>query len=156
MQSAAQISQADLRELVTFKVGEQDYCIDIMSVREIRGWTPATVLPYAPSYVLGVINLRGTIVPIVDLSARLNLGRSEPDSRHVVVITAINNQMVGLLVNSVSDIMSVNRSAVQPVPEAASEATGAHIEGVIAIDDRMLRVIDLQVVIPSIGEREIG
>ena len=104
------VSQSGHRELVTFRVGNQDFCIDIMLVREIRGWTPATILPHAPSYVLGVINLRGSVVPIVDLSARLGLQASVPDDRHVIVIAVIENQTVGFLVNSVSDIISIDQN----------------------------------------------
>lgn len=139
----------NLRELVTFRVGNQDFCIDIMLVREIRGWTPATVLPHSPSYVLGVINLRGSVVPIVDLSARLGLSPSEPDDRHVVVIAVIDTQTIGFLVNAVSDIIGIDASEVQPTPEVTSETTRAFIEGVIVEDDRMLRVIDIQTVLPS-------
>ncbi|MEX0279769.1 MAG: chemotaxis protein CheW [Arenibacterium sp.] len=139
----------NLRELVTFRVGSQDFCIDIMLVREIRGWTPATVLPHSPSYVLGVINLRGSVVPIVDLAARLGLSPSQPDDRHVVVIAVIDTQTIGFLVNAVSDIIGIDGSEVQPTPDVTSETTQAFIEGVIVQDDRMLRVIDIQTVLPS-------
>ncbi|HSX73965.1 MAG TPA: chemotaxis protein CheW, partial [Shinella sp.] len=69
------------RELIAFRIGEQEFCVNIMSVREIRGWTPATSMPHAPSYVLGVINLRGAVLPIVDLSLRLGMKRAEPTVR---------------------------------------------------------------------------
>lgn len=148
MTATANVS-SNLRELVTFRVGKQDFCIDIMLVREIRGWTPATVLPHSPSYVLGVINLRGSVVPIVDLSARLGLSPSEPDDRHVVVIAVIDTQTIGFLVSAVSDIIGIDASEVQPTPEVTSETTRAFIEGVIVEDERMLRVIDIQTVLPS-------
>lgn len=144
--------QSGLRELVTFRVGDQDFCIDIMMVREIRGWTPATVLPHAPPFVLGVINLRGSVVPIVDLSARLGLKPSEPDDRHVIVIAVVGAQTVGFLVNAVSDIIGINQSEVQPTPDVTSEATRAFIEGVIVTDERMLRVIDIKTVLPKTVE----
>ena len=144
--------QSDLRELVTFRVGDQDFCIDIMMVREIRGWTPATVLPHAPRFVLGVINLRGSVVPIVDLSARLGLKPSEPDDRHVIVIAVVGAQTVGFLVNAVSDIIGINQSEVQPTPDVTSAATRAFIEGVIVTDERMLRVIDIKTVLPKTVE----
>ena len=75
------VVRKDSREMVTFCIGEQDFCMDIMTVREIRGWTEATVLPRAPDYVLGVINLRGAVVPIIDLSSRLGLAPLEPFDR---------------------------------------------------------------------------
>lgn len=144
-----QIADSGLRELVTFRVGKQDFCIDIMMVREIRGWTPATILPHAPPFVLGVINLRGSVVPIVDLSARLGLRPSEPDDRHVIVIAVVGTQTVGFLVNAVADIIGINQSEVQPTPDVASDATRAFIEGVIVTEERMLRVIDIKTVLPK-------
>ena len=150
--SDAANARSDLRELVTFRVGDQDFCIDIMMVREIRGWTPATILPHAPPFVPGVINLRGSVVPIVDLSARLGLSPSVPDDRHVIVIAVIGTQTVGFLVNAVSDIIGINTSEVQPTPDVTSETTRAFIEGVIVTKERMLRVIDIKTVLPKMHE----
>ena len=145
-------AQAGARELVTFRVGDQDFCIDIMMVREIRGWSPATILPHAPKFVLGVINLRGSVVPIVDLSARLGLAPSVPDDRHVIVIAVVGTQTVGFVVNAVADIIAVDHSEVQPTPDVTSEATRAFIEGVIVTKERMLRVIDIKTVLPKTVE----
>ncbi|WP_238370165.1 chemotaxis protein CheW [Heliomarina baculiformis] len=149
------LSQSGHRELVTFRVGNQDFCIDIMLVREIRGWTPATILPHAPSYVLGVINLRGSVVPIVDLSARLGLQASVPDDRHVIVIAVIDSQTVGFLVSSVSDIIGIDQVDIQGTPDVTSETTRAFIEGVIVTDERMLRVIDIKTVLPKSVEKRL-
>ncbi len=145
-------SETDLSELVTFRVGEQDFCVDIMTVREIRGWSPATSLPHAPPYVMGVMNLRGSVVPIVDLSARLGLGPAEPDPRHVVVIAVVGQQTVGFLVNAVSDVIGVPKNEVQPTPAIAADSSGAFIEGVIALKDRMLRLLDLGALLPPAAE----
>lgn len=154
MSAAAELSKADDRELVSFRVGGQDFCVDIMSVREIRGWTPATVLPHAPSYILGVINLRGAVVPIVDLAARMGLEPIRPDARHVIVICVVDNQTVGFLVDAVSDILSVKRTLIQPTPAVSSDITRAFFEGVIAIEQRMLRLIDIEAVLPPIAARQ--
>lgn len=151
MKAAKQV-QDDERELVTFRVGEQDFCLDISFVREIRGWTPATVLPHAPDFVLGVINLRGAIVPIVDLASRLGLGATQPDDRHVIVIAVVGQQTVGFLVDSVADIIGVAPAAIQPTPEVASQSTVLFIKGVIALEDRMLRLIDISTILPPISE----
>ena len=148
MVATAQMGNPNERELVTFRVEEQDYCVDIVFIREIRGWTPATVLPHAPEYVLGVINLRGTIVPIVDLSRRLGLGTTKPVDRHVIVIAVLGQQTVGFLVDSVSDIISVPESSIQPTPDVSERITREFIEGVIATDDRMLRLIDIAAILP--------
>ena len=98
MQIQSETVTSPERELVAFRVAGQDYCVDIMSVREIRGWTQATTLPHAPDFVRGVINLRGSVVPIVDLAARLGLDPITASDRNVIIITVINQQVVGLLV----------------------------------------------------------
>ena len=151
MQHAAMPLPDDERELVTFRVGEQDFCIDIVYVREIRGWTPATVLPHAPEYVLGVINLRGAIVPIVDLARRLGLPKTELGDRHVIVIAVVADQTVGFLVDAVSDIIGVPPSAIQPTPDVTAQTTRMFIQGVIALDERMLRLIDISAVLPPLA-----
>jgi purine-binding chemotaxis protein CheW len=152
--AAAEAFKADERELVSFRVDGQDFCVDIMAVREIRGWTQATILPHAPSYILGVINLRGAVVPIVDLAARMGLEPIKPDARHVIVICVVENQTVGFLVDAVSDILSVDRKVIQPTPAVSSDLTRAFFEGVIAIDQRMLRLIDISAVLPPIAARQ--
>lgn len=140
--------QAVSRELVAFRIGPQEFCLDIKMVREIRSWTPATILPHAPHYVLGVINLRGSVVPIINLAERLALGMPEPDARHVIIIAVIETQVIGILVDAVSDIMTVPESAIQPTPHVASDSTQAFVRGVIAVEERMLRLIDLATVFP--------
>lgn len=143
------------REVVAFRVAGQDFCIDIMSVREIRGWTETTILPHAQRYVKGVINLRGSVVPVVDLSERLGLGMIEPGPRHVIIITVIGTQTIGLLAEVVSDILTVNDDSLQPVPDIASESARAYISGVLITQDKMIRKIDLSRVLPPKG-REIA
>ncbi len=137
------------RELVAFRIGTQEYCVNIMSVREIRGWTPATALPRAPEYVRGVINLRGSVLPIIDLADRLGLERSQASDRHVIIICQIRKHVAGLLVDAVSDILTITEDAVQPTPEVASETAAEFIQGVIALDGRMISLINLDRVLPS-------
>lgn len=150
MQSMILQNSADQNDFVCFRIGEQDYCINIEVVREIRGWSPATVLPHAPHHVTGVINLRGAVVAVVDLAARLGLGRTEPTPRHVVIIVALGNQTVGLLADVVSDIMGIDEAAMKPVPDVASDGAGAFITNVITLDDgRMIRKLDLGAVLPG-------
>ncbi len=138
------------QKVVAFRVSEQDFCVDIMSVREIRGWTQATALPHAPGYVMGVINLRGAVVPVLDLAARLGLGALDPGPRHVIVIAMIDGQTVGLLADVVSDILNISADRLQPVPDVASETAKAFITGIIATEERMIRKIDLGRVVPSL------
>jgi purine-binding chemotaxis protein CheW len=136
------------RELMAFRIGAQEFCVDIMAVREIRGFTPATPLPQSPGFVHGVINLRGAVLPIIDLSARLGFAPSEPTARHVIMVVQIGQQTVGLLVDAVSDILTVAGEAVQPTPDVASEMAKSFVRGVLAIDGRMISFIALDNVLP--------
>ena len=111
------------RELMAFRIGAQEFCVDIMAVREIRGFAPATPLPQSPAFVRGVINLRGAVLPIIDLSARLGFPPAEPTARHVIMVVQVGNQTVGLLVDAVSDILTVAAESIQPTPDVASEMT---------------------------------
>lgn len=143
------------REVVAFRVSDQDFCFDIMSVREIRGWTETTLLPHAQPYVKGVINLRGSVVPVVDLSERLGLGAIDPGPRHVIIITVIGNQTVGLLADVVSDILTVREDDIQPVPEIAADEVRAYISGVVVVEGKMIRKMDLARVLPT-GIRDVA
>lgn len=141
---------AGTRELIAFRIGTQEFCIDIMSIREIRGWTPATPLPKAPGFVRGVINLRGTVLPIVDLAVRLGFMPSEPTARHAIMVSQIGQQIVGLLVEGVSDIFTVSDTDIQPTPDVASDMAKRFVRGVIAIDGRMISLISLNAVLPAL------
>jgi purine-binding chemotaxis protein CheW len=138
------------RELISFRVGAQEFCVDIMAVREIRGWTAATALPQSPEYVRGVINLRGAVLPIVDLASRLGFDSAETTARHVIIVAQIGHQQVGLLVDAVSDILTVTDAMVQPTPEVASDSAKAFIRGLIALDGRMISLIGLDKVLPDL------
>ena len=142
------------QEFVAFCIGDQEFCIDIMSVREIRGWTPATELPHSPAYVRGVINLRGAVLPIVDLAARLGFGSDTPTDRHVIIVAQVGHQMVGLLVDAVSDILTLSSDVIQPTPDVASEIAKAFVRGVVPVEGRMISIITLDEVLPSTGARE--
>src|ERR1700758_2684097 len=137
------------RELISFRIGDQEFCVNIMEVREIRGWTPATALPRAPTFVRGVINLRGAVLPIVDLGSRLGLGTSDPTARHVIIVAQVQNQVVGLLVDAVSDILTVTDDQVQPTPDVASEMVRTFVRGLLAIEGRMVSFISLDRVLPD-------
>ena len=137
-----------LRELVAFRIGNQDFCVDIMSVREIRGWTPATPIPHAPGFVRGVINLRGTVLPIIDLAHRFGLPPTEPTDRHAIIVSQIGDQLAGLLVDAVSDILSTDEGDIQPTPEVVSTLAKSFVRGVLAIDGRMLSILTLENILP--------
>ncbi len=136
-------------ELLSFKVGEQEYSVDIMAVREIRSWTRATSLPHAPSYVRGVINLRGTVLPVVDLGVRLGIASAEPNERSVIIVVDLGDRAVGLRVDAVSDILAVPGSGLQSPPELLADQADAFIRALTIVDGRMIRVLELTEVLPA-------
>lgn len=146
MNSTSDVARAS--ELIAFRMGAQEFCVDIMSVREIRGWTKATVLPKSPNFVRGVVNLRGSVLPIVDLAARLGFPPAEPTARHVIIVAQIGAQTVGLLVDAVSDILTVTSDLIQPTPDVASDMAKSFVYGVLAVDQRMISLIALDHVLP--------
>jgi purine-binding chemotaxis protein CheW len=150
MSKISETNRAHARELIAFRIGTQEFCVDVMSVREIRGWTPATALPQSPSFVRGLINLRGAVLPIVDLAARLGFPVAEPTARHVIIVAQIGGQIVGLLVEAVSDILTMTEELVQPTPDIASEAAKAFVRGILAIEGRMISLIELDNVLPPL------
>jgi purine-binding chemotaxis protein CheW len=148
MSDAVNKEESWANALVAFRIGEQDFCVDIMSVREIRGWTPATPIPHAPSFVRGVINLRGTVLPIIDLAHRFGLPMTEPTDRHAIIVSQIGDQLTGLLVDAVSDILSTDQDSIQPTPEVASSLAKSFVRGVLALDGRMISIITLENILP--------
>jgi purine-binding chemotaxis protein CheW len=140
-------------ELLTFKLGDQEYSLDIMCVREIRSWTKATPLPHAPSFMHGVINLRGTVLPVMDLAKRLCLPPGQKSDRNVIVVVKNGDTMTGLLVDAVSDIVALKCGDLQPPPETGSQGVPAVIKSLTLIEDRMIRVLDLHNVV-SFAKKE--
>jgi len=130
-------------QFITFTIGAEEYGVDIMAVKEIKGWTAATAIPKSPEYVRGVINLRGTIVPIFDLRARFGQGRTEPTPNHVIIIVNVAARMLGLLVDAVSDILTVSPDSIRPVPDVGLGAEVAFLDGLVAVDQRMVTLIAL-------------
>ncbi|KQY85036.1 chemotaxis protein CheW [Brevundimonas sp. Root1423] len=143
------LSASASRELIAFRIGEQEFCVDIMSVREIRGWTPATPLPRAPGFMKGVINLRGAVLPIIDLGARLGLRTAEPTARHVIMVAHIGGRTVGLLVDAVSDIIQLTDELVQATPDVASDQVKTFVKGIFAVEGRMVSLLELEWILPE-------
>ncbi len=141
-------------ELISFRIGEQEFCLDIMAVREIRGWTQATPLPYSPSYVRGVINLRGAVLPILDLKARLGLGACEPTARSVIIVVQIGGRLVGLLVDAVSEILATTRATIQPTPNVSCDTVRQFVRGIITIELRMISWVALEEIMPDLEGAE--
>ena len=119
-----------------------------MSVREIRGWTRTTPMPHAPDYMRGVINLRGTVLPVMDLARRLNLPSQETNERNVIIVVKLNGTLTGLLVDAVSDIVAITEDDLQPPPDISSDPQMSVVRSLTVIDDQMIRVLDLTAVVP--------
>lgn len=130
-------------QYITFTVGDEEYGVDIMDVREIKGWTPTTRLPNAPGYVHGVINLRGIMVPVFDLRARFGQGATDPTKTHVVVIVTVSSRVIGILVDTVSDILTIDRDMIQPVPKMDLTVDADYLAGLVTIAGRMVALLTL-------------
>lgn len=136
-------------EYIAFIVREQEFCVDIQSIREIRGWTTATRLPHVPDFVVGVINLRGTILPIVDVSKRFGMGACEPKAHNVIIVVQVGDQLAGMLVDSVSDILQIDDSTVQNLPDIDAPITRDFLKQVIIHDERIICEIALDALMPE-------
>ena len=121
-----------------------------MAVREIRGWTPATLLPHSPAFICGVINLRGAVLSIVDLAARMGFPATVPSARHVIIVVQIGERTCGLVVDAVTGILAVEPGAILPTPDVASQLARDLIGGVLAIDERMISLVRLDSLLPPL------
>jgi purine-binding chemotaxis protein CheW len=131
-------------QYVTFTVGDEEYGVNILAVREIRGWTPESRLPNLPDYVRGVVNLRGTIIPIFDLRARFGGGPTAVTRRHVVVVMQVGEKIRGILVDAISDILAVGRDAIKPPPDVDSGLIDAdYLSGLCIAGDRLVTLLSI-------------
>lgn len=140
---APQAKNTALQQFLTFTVGGEEYGIDIMTVREIKGWTETTRLPNSPEFMRGVINLRGLIIPIFDLRARFHNQLTEATIKHVVIILAVGNRNIGILVDTVSDILDVTHEQIKPPPSSENHAAADFIDGLISLDNRMVVLLGI-------------
>ena len=132
------------RQLITFQLGDQVLGIDIMAIREIRAWSPATPLPNVPSHVRGVVNLRGVVLPVLDLRHRLGWGVTDPTARHVIIVVRIGEQLQGIIVDAVNDIVTVQTEDMQPLPDMGDAAAAQFLDGLATIDQRLILVLALE------------
>ena len=132
------------RQFITFHSGEQEFGADIMTIREIRGWTQTTPLPHAPDYVCGVINLRGMVLPVVDLKARLGRSATHVSAKHVIIVVRCGEQTMGLLVDAVSDILTAAEHDIQVTPELARDGQSEFIDGIAVLDERMVTILNME------------
>jgi len=149
MKRSGSSDKSAAREMIIFLIGEQEFCIDVMSVRELRAWSPATPLAHAPHFVRGVINLRGMVLPIIDLAVQLGLESTEPTSRHAILVVEIGQNTVGLLVEGVSEILTIQSEQIQPTPNVASHMSKEFLSGLVTIDARIISLVEPRALIPD-------
>ncbi|MEA3121879.1 MAG: purine-binding chemotaxis protein CheW, partial [Paraburkholderia sp.] len=132
------------QEFLVFTLGAEEYGIDILKVQEIRGYDSVTRIANAPEFIKGVINLRGIIVPIVDMRIKFHLGRVEYDHQTVVIILNVAHRVVGMVVDGVSDVINLSAGEIKPAPEFAGAMNTSYITGLGTIDNRMLILMDIE------------
>ncbi|MBK6980909.1 MAG: chemotaxis protein CheW [Betaproteobacteria bacterium] len=137
-------ANAQGQEFLTFRLGAEEYGIDILKVQEIRGYEPPTQIANAPAFIKGVVNLRGTIVPIVDMRIKFNLGHAGYDQFTVVIILNVGGRVVGMVVDSVSDVIQLGADAIRPAPDFSSTFDTQHITGLGTVEGRMLILMDIE------------
>ncbi|QGJ67263.1 chemotaxis protein CheW [Xanthomonas oryzae pv. oryzae] len=136
-------------EFLSFALGEEHYGVDILKVQEIRGYDSVTRLPDAPDYIKGVINLRGTIVPVIDLRLKLRLKEARYDAFTVMIVLNVEDRVVGIVVDSVSDVIPLNDDQIRPTPEFGTAVDTRFISGIGTQDDRMLILLDIETLLDS-------
>jgi len=135
--------ETDTLEIIAFHLHDQEFCVKTTTIREIRGWAPSTPIPHAPKDVVGVMNLRGTVIPIIDLAYKLGMQSTAANERSAIVVTEVKNMIIGMLVDKVSDILTIKSSDVQPAPEITTSFDKAFTDGIIARENGMICFLNL-------------
>ena len=136
-------AEARALEFLVFSLGNEEYAIDILKAQEIRGYENVTRIASAPPFIKGVTNLRGVIVPIVDLRIKFNLDRVEYDSQTVVIVVNVSGRVVGVVVDGVSDVLSLTPEQIKPAPEFGLSLSSDYLSGLASLEDRMLVLVDI-------------
>lgn len=143
MTHTAATPDAVVSEYLAFRLGAEEYGLDILAVQEIRGYEHVTSLANAPDYIKGVVNLRGIIVPIIDMRIRLRLGTPVYDQLTVVIILNVRGRTIGMVVDSVSDVITLRQSQIKPAPEMGNALHTEYLVGLGTVDERMLILVDI-------------
>jgi len=138
------VTSVGAREYLTFRLDQEEYGIDILKVQEIRGYEKPTRLANAPEFIKGVVNLRGTIVPIVDMRLKFNCAKAEYNDFTVVIILHLRNRIVGIVVDSVSDVMELPADSIKAAPEIDSVIDSSAVMGLGSVGERMLILLDIE------------
>jgi purine-binding chemotaxis protein CheW len=130
-------------EIIAFRISDQEFCVRTTTIREIRGWAPSTPMPHSPPDIIGVMNLRGSVIPIIDLACKLGIKSKQATERSAIVVAEVHEMVLGLVVDSVSDILTIRASQVQPVPEITTPFDRGVAEGIITHENDMICFLDL-------------
>ena len=145
------VDESGTQQVLTFVLGNETYGVDILRVQEIRGFSAVTKIPHAPAHVLGVLNLRGSIVPVVDLRKRFSLERAEFNAVTVIIVLSVHSQNgrrdFGVVVDGVSDVVDVNKAEVRPAPELGCANVTEYILGLVPVAGRMVVLLDIDCLI---------
>lgn len=147
--AALTAADAHHREFLVFSLGEEEYAVDILKVQEIRGYENVTRIANAPDFIKGVTNLRGVIVPIVDLRIKFHLDRVEYGGQTVVIVVNVEDRIVGIVVDGVSDVMTLSPDQIKPAPEFGVTLSSDFLSGLGSLDDRMLVLVDIDKLLTS-------
>ena len=147
---SAEVAATGAREYLTFRLDQEEYGIDILKVQEIRGYEPPTRIAHAPEFIKGVVNLRGTIVPIVDMRLKFNCSNADYNSFTVVIILNLRNRVVGIVVDSVSDVMELSPDNMRSAPDIESAIDSSCILGLGSVGERMLILLDIEKLMSSV------
>ncbi len=159
-QEVEEIKRGNFLQFLSFTLGEEEYGVDILSVQEIRSWEPVSRIPNVPSYEKGVVNLRGAIVPIIDLRERFNLAHSEYTNLTVVVVLQTTlkgrSRTMGVVVDSVSDVNDIDADSIQNAPDFGTKVSTEFISGLALVDERMLILLDVKKLLKLDGADDAG
>ncbi len=131
-------------EFISFAIGGDQYGVDIVAVREIKGWSNITRLPNQPDYMHGVLNLRSVMVPTMDLRCRFGQGKTDATPVHIIIVVQVGAKTVGVLADRVLDIVAVNTSQIQPVPQVSRNSRASFLAGLVTVDNAMITLINLE------------
>jgi len=143
MNTTETIVGAETSQFLTFTLGEEEYGIDILKVQEIRGYSATTYIPNAPAHVKGIINLRGTVVPVVDLRAKFGMAAVEYTKFTVIVVVKVAEKIAGLIVDAVSDVLNVASSEIRPAPDFGTHCDTRFIRGVVSVADKLAVLVNI-------------
>ncbi len=139
-------------EVVAFRVNDQEFCVRTITVREIRGWSQSTPLPNSSPDILGMINLRGTVIPVVSMAQKLGMAAAPPNPRSAIVVVEVHGTVLGLLVDGLSDLLTFDGSTIQPVPEMTGGYDKSYTEGIIAHAEGMICFLNLERMFPDVAK----